>query len=860
MISKILFENKLGKKQGDYIYSEEYVEFLITKFLFLKHHARMEDIYEFLIKNIKADLVKKSALKRFLNEKFDNIKNYYYLKLVQNENIAKTLDMRKEINFIMFKRGEELCSKVSDEILNDDFYFDKTLLSMLMLSNKNVKIENSNYYLSKIYYIKNNYCNLIYKIKKGIESVDNFYNVLRLNDVITNKNIISVLSLNSINTIEDLIKYSPKKLLCIFSVDLNELFNLTNSIGANHERMFQEIVYKFYSQLSEKDLMVFNCRFNYIFGKKSFTLEQIANKLEITRERVRQIEASTIRKLLFYMPAVKNLIKCIYIKLTNNNEQFFEVDRLCTYLKKIGQHYINEYANVVISTKNIAEILLIFMELGNSNIKYSRELRVIYNSDLISVEGITNLVVERLGKMLSPIKIKKMNSFELKIFNSEYKELKNGIYLKRGVHLREIYSEIIGENFRNGYSPGSQEDYNTFKKKFIEKYEIVEEIPSMHSLQAMLERSNYVLIGKGKYLPPELCPNMDDELVSEIINYIIDNKPTVFYRSIFEKFKYKLQKNGINNHYFLKGCLDKCLPEEFTTKRDYIMVGKVKITSAELIILYMHSFKREFGLKDLKDKFPGVKDYVFYNQIYKESSKGLIFTSSKTFIYFKYLNISNDTVDMLRNFITEQFKKMDMDIISSRKIYAKMSLTNKKLLEILHLTHGQFTLFSLIKFLYPDLYYSRPLISTKVIEQKSSYALIKKYVQKFDEFNYNTILDYVSKMNITRLYSYLEFMDDMSDNYVQVNVDTMVRKEKLGITQYQLGQLNNLLDLIFDKYNELDTSAFKGYHILPKMPVPWNKYLLIGIIRSYLDEKFEVVNKSSTYSNTDYVIRRLNHE
>lgn len=860
MISKILFENKLGKKQGDYIYSEEYVEFLITKFLFLKHHARMEDIYEFLIKNIKADLVKKSALKRFLNEKFDNIKNYYYLKLVQNENIAKTLDMRKEMNFIMFKRGEELCSKVSDEILNDDFYFDKTLLSMLMLSNKNVKIENNNYYLSKIYYIKNNYCNLIYKIKKGIESVDNFYNVLRLNDVITNKNIISVLSLNSINTIEDLIKYSPKKLLCIFSVDLNELFNLTNSIGVNHERMFQEIVYKFYSQLSEKDLMVFNCRFNYIFGKKSFTLEQIANKLEITRERVRQIEASTIRKLLFYMPAVKNLIKCIYIKLTNNNEQFFEVDRLCTYLKKIGQHYINEYANVGISTKNIAEILLIFMELGNSNIKYSRELRVIYNSDLISVEGITNLVVERLGKMLSPIKIKKMNSFELKIFNSEYKELKTGIYLKRGVHLREIYSEIIGENFRNGYSPGSQEDYNTFKKKFIEKYEIVEEIPSMHSLQAMLERSNYVLIGKGKYLPPELCPNMDDELVSEIINYIIDNKPTVFYRSIFEKFKYKLQKNGINNHYFLKGCLDKCLPEEFTTKRDYIMVGKVKITSAELIILYMHSFKREFGLKDLKDKFPGVKDYVFYNQIYKESSKGLIFTSSKTFIYFKYLNISNDTVDMLRNFITEQFKKMNMDIISSRKIYAKMSLTNKKLLEKLHLTHGQFTLFSLIKFLYPDLYYSRPLISTKVIEQKSSYALIKKYVQKFDEFNYNTILDYVSKMNITRLYSYLEFMDDMSDNYVQVNVDTMVRKEKLGITQYQLGQLNNLLDLIFDKYNELDTSAFKGYHILPKMPVPWNKYLLIGIIRSYLDEKFEVVNKSSTYSNTDYVIRRLNHE
>ena len=32
----------------------------------------------------------------------------------------------------------------------------------------------------------------------------------------------------------------------------------------------------------------------------------------------------------------------------------------------------------------------------------------------------------------------------------------------------------------------------------------------------------------------------------------------------------------------------------------------------------------------------------------------------------------------------------------------------------------------------------------------------------------------------------------------------MVRKEKLGITQQQLLQLNQLLDLVFDKYKGLD--------------------------------------------------------
>ena len=216
--------------------------------------------------------------------------------------------------------------------------------------------------------------------------------------------------------------------------------------------------------------------------------------------------------------------------------------------------------------------------------------------------------------------------------------------------------------------------------------------------------------------------------------------------------------------------------QEFTRKRDYIMVGDVKMSPAELMISYMQAFDKEFELRDLQDKFPGVKDYVFYNHLYNETNNGLIWTSSKTFIYYKYLNISADTVDELRKLIDEQFESMKTVVISSRKIYAKMSLTNKELLEKLHLTHGQFTLFSLMKYLYPDLYYSRPLVSTKVMEQKSSYALIKNHAQKFDRFDHNTILDYVAKMNIGGLYSYLEFMDDMSDEYVQINIDTIKSK------------------------------------------------------------------------------------
>ena len=796
MISSILYEGKLKEQQSDYFYSDEYVDFLITKYLFTKRQARVEDVYEYITKYIDHDLVKMSGLKRFLKDNYENIKTMYYLNQSQKENITNTLDMKKDLDFIMFASERKLCLKISEQISNGNFNFDKTLLNVIMLDYKYNKNNNNNkdYYLSLIYYIKNNYQNLISKVKDSIESIDNFYNELELSEVISNNNIIKILSLNNTIIIDDLVKYSPEKLLSIFSIDLSEFFNLVSSIGENYERVFQDAVYTFYSQLSEHALLVFKNRFNYYSNEPQLTLEQIGNKLGVTRERIRQIEAKMIDKLLLQMPTIKNILKCIYIKLADKDEQYIDVDRLYTYLRELSKKNSNDHNVEEISVRETAGILLFFMEMGNSNIKYNRNLRVIYNSDMINVDEIINHVVERFGNTLSAKKIRKMNSFELKVLNSEYREFKNGIYLKRGISPREIYSEIIEKNFKDGYRTGSLEDYDIFKKRCIEEYGIIEDLPSMHSLQGMLERSNYVLIDKGKYLPSELCPSMDNELIDDIINYIVDNEPTVFYRSIFEKYKYKLQKLGIDNHYFLKGCLDKYLPEEFTTKRDYIMVGDIKMSPAELIINYMQAFDKEFELRDLQDKFPGVKDYVFYNHLYNETNNGLIWTSSKTFIYYKYLNISDDTVDELRKFIDEQFEAMKTDVISSRKIYAKMSLTNKELLEKLHLTHGQFTLFSLMKYLYPDLYYSRPLVSTKVMEQKSSYALIKNHAQKFD------------------------------------------------------------------KYNELDTSVFKGYQMLPKMPVPWNKYLLIGIIRSYFDEQFEIENKNNMYNNTDFVIRRLNHE
>ena len=111
-------------------------------------------------------------------------------------------------------------------------------------------------------------------------------------------------------------------------------------------------------------------------------------------------------------------------------------------------------------------------------------------------------------------------------------------------------------------------------------------------------------------------------------------------------------------------------------------------------------------------------------------------------------------------------------------------------------------------------------------------------------------------MNIRGLYSYLSFMEDMSDEYVQYNIETMIKKDKFDISTNELVQIDNLLKLMIERFNKIDTTTFSGYMMLPKLKYHWNKYLLVGIIRSYFPNEYEIENTSNFYDQTDFIIRR----
>jgi len=68
------------------------------------------------------------------------------------------------------------------------------------------------------------------------------------------------------------------------------------TIGIDHNRLVAPAIRKALSTLSDRERGVLELRFGLVDGSER-TLEEVGQRFAVTRERIRQIEASALRKL-----------------------------------------------------------------------------------------------------------------------------------------------------------------------------------------------------------------------------------------------------------------------------------------------------------------------------------------------------------------------------------------------------------------------------------------------------------------------------------------------------------------------------------------------------------------------------------
>lgn len=121
-------------------------------------------------------------------------------------------------------------------------------------------------------------------------------------------------------------------------------------------------------------------------------------------------------------------------------------------------------------------------------------------------------------------------------------------------------------------------------------------------------------------------------------------------------------------------------------------------------------------------------------------------------------------------------------------------------------------------------------------------------------------MKYIQKMSIRHLKAE-EIYEITSEQFLQIDKDTVIKKEKACLNKYELEVISKCIKLHIDNYKVLKFSKFTSYINLPKLKYNWNKYLLLGIVRSFFKNTFSIIqiNKSNNYLNLEFKIRR-SHE
>lgn len=834
IISECVYANRISPK---YIYTDEYINFILEKILYEIKVGSDQDIINCVLKYFSTDEVKVSYLKKrfteiygekqkgkyFLSEKIsNNIENYYLLK-------AKFDDIYQLQSYL-------ISSSLKFDVDNYDKFCNSVIMYLILKS----KVNNYNKEETIIYiynYIKRfeeNYTNLLYNINKIKKSYYNLslFQIFNFDDIDK-----TLLIKNNINTIEDFVNLNIYTIMYFVSSNFNNYLNVIKSFEINIKTIIEEA----FSQVEEKNLEIIIRRNGYINGN-ACTLEKIGSELNVTRERIRQLESKTTQRIQLIAKNNYNILTSFFNSELGKRKPYITLDKL---LNKYDESFVNK-------------ILLLF-SCGNSHIIYNSKYQIIYDKSTNDIDIMVNDIINKLGIVAEPSEIEKSDLFAFNVVKNNYKEITKNLYLKNGYIYRDLYLILIEELFPKGYRAGSDEDYNLFVQNVNERYQINENIPSKHSLEAMISRGQFIQSDRGEYIPSKYAINLEQSMIDKLLDYISKNEFT-YYNAIFEKFETDLKKIGIKNRYYLKGCIDKYLPNDMITKRDYIVCSDTNKTPYEIVLNQLHSFEDKFTKKDVQTMFAGMKDYTLYNFLYGEVKNGLIWISSNEFIYANKYNIDEFTKNEFKKFIDDLFTSLDTKILTSKKIYAKLQLTNKELFEKLNLTNGHFELFSIVQAIYNNYYYSRPYIFLEENAYNTRSSIVQDYVRQYDSFNFKMIQDYQSKMNIGGLYSYLEFMENMSDEYVQVDIDEMVKIEKLNLDEITIHEIKKVIDLILDNFDVIETTKFNGYSLLPKISYVWNKYLLVGIIRSYLSEYYDIKNTENMYSNTDFEVRRSKYE
>ena len=280
----------------------------------------------------------------------------------------------------------------------------------------------------------------------------------------------------------------------------------------------------------------------------------------------------------------------------------------------------------------------------------------------------------------------------------------------------------------------------------------------------------------------------------------------------------------------------------------------------------------DFYLFDDYNDFCSYKSSVF-NKI-QEINKGKDNVINAVRLSLKYLNDfyknrdSFGTIDSLE--LSDEFKEsllseanslfdnLGTDVITVSKLYGTMWLLHPDLMRELQHFDNEKDFFKVCTlYLGKKLYFQEPYMSRDPNVIFSSAEIIKNYIYKHDNITIESINNYADMMHLNHVGSVLDLFLSCSNDYVIVSNNRIIKKDKFKFNESFINLIYNKIEYYIESFGNIDSNTFNGYDAFPNFGLKWNKYLLIGVINSFLKYCFKIEYTNRNFSNLSYTISLL---
>ncbi len=621
--------------------------------------------------------------------------------------------------------------------------------------------------------------------------------------------------------------------------DLNVYVDLVRSFDVTEKAIIQllehitfNINVDFNSALNStiknfRDLLVVDKRSN------GLTLEEVGEELGVTRERVRQIEAKVVKKLLSWLVKY-GLIEKVFA--LNGNIQLISIDEISREIAEQKQLFI------YIMHKYIDELVdYEYIETINSVVAKN-----VFDNDKINevVDTLPDYFDESECNSLldKQVEDKQFTSTLKKFIHSSY--TKTGkVYHRRKLKLTDIYRRVLYKYYPDGIKVFDNECMSQFRKTVVNEFgEMTLPINDRAIAARIVDIAT--LCDRGTYKSKERVDfNIDPNLINEIRVYIDESKrEIVLISSIFNVFKTRLIMHGIDNRYYLHGILREMFEDDYFFNKDCVLKNRSDSTISDEISNFIRDFDYPVTQDRIREEFPGATEVMI--------GRAIAITDIVN-LYGKYIHIDKLGIDEHKLAIIEQAVEeliSDVNIHHAKDLYYKIDQERPSFWSQLYVDYP-FSSFSVAEILLGDKYqFERPFFSIKGLKINGKEELLRLEFENENKFSVTRVHELAKhyKLNFTSIYSLLEII---MDSHYLVDKNLLIKEENIFLSQSMILEIE---DLIIDSLKDEKVLLIRFLPCIPQLPdigFRWNEWLLLSFVKKH-STRLEVELSSMFYAKS----------